>query len=106
MNAGGRLLGGERHWVFSLLYGILGVTGPVLRLVDKSAINLPSVPAKAIADLFVESKETGVGVWTTGKFFVLDDVKKSSALSLNEEKQDEVWKNLSRDLGLDESLKI
>ncbi len=106
MNAGGRLLGSERHWVFPILYGILGVTGPVLRLVRKDAINPPSVPAKAIADLFGEPKKTEVGVWKTGQFFVLDDVKKSSALSLNEEKQDEVWKNVSRDLGLDESLKV
>jgi hypothetical protein len=39
-------------------------------------------------------------------FFVLDDVKKSSSLSLNKKKQDEVWENLGRDLGLDESLEF
>ncbi|KAE9378192.1 NAD(P)-binding protein [Stipitochalara longipes BDJ] len=105
MNAGGRLLGNERHWVFPILYGILGTLGPVLRLVKKDAINPPSVPAKAIADLFGSPKESEEGVWKTGKLFVLDDEKKSNALSLNEAKQDEVWKNVSRDLGLEESLK-
>jgi hypothetical protein len=104
MNAGGRLLGSERHWVFPILYGILGVTGPVLRLVRKDAINPPSVPAKAIADLFGSEKVEGI--WTAGRFFVLDDEKKSSALTLNEAKQDEVWNNVSRDLRLGEGLKV
>jgi len=106
MNAGGRLLGGERHWVFPILYAILGTLGPVLRLVRKDAINPPSVPAKAIADLFGSPKQNEVGVWKTGKFFVLDDEKKSSALSLEEGKQDEAWNYVSRDLGLGESLKL
>jgi hypothetical protein len=106
MNAGGRLLGSERHWVFPILYGILGVTGPLLRLVRKDAINPPSVPAKAIADLFGHPKESEKGAWKTGKYFILDDEKKPNALSLNEGKQDEVWKNVSRDLGLGEDLKL
>lgn len=105
MDAGGRLLGGERHWVFPILYSILAVTGPVLRIFRKDAINPPTVPANAIADLFGSPKEKDQEVWKTGKFFVLDDEKKSSALSLNERKQDEVWKNVSRDLGLGEGLK-
>jgi hypothetical protein len=90
----------------SRFYGILGALGPALRLVKKDAINSPSVPAKAIADLFGSPKESENGVWKTGKSFVLDDEKKSSALSLKVEKQDEVWRNVSRDLGLGESLKI
>jgi hypothetical protein len=105
MNAGGRLLGEERHWVFPILYGMLTVLGPALRPIRKDIINPPSVPAKAIADLFGSPKESAVGVWKTGKFFVLDDEKKSSALSLDEEKQDEVWKFVNRDLGLGETLK-
>lgn len=103
MNAGGRLLGEEKHWAFPVIYSFLGAFGPVLRLVKKDAINPPSVPAKAIADLFGKPAE---GVWEKGKFYVLDDEKKSHALSLDEGKQDEVWKNLSRDLGLPEGLKV
>jgi hypothetical protein len=84
---------------------MLGALGPVLRLVRKDAINPPSVPAKAIADLFGAPKESEKGVWKTGKYYVLDDEKKSSPVNLDEAKQDEVWKNVSRDLGLGESLK-
>jgi hypothetical protein len=105
MNAGGRLLGGGRHWVFPILYGILIVFGPVLRPFRKDIINPPSVPAKAIADLFGSPKESEAGTWKTGKHFVLDDEKRSNALSLDEGKQDEVWKFVSQDLGLGESLK-
>jgi hypothetical protein len=105
MSAGGRLLGEESHWVFPILYGLLKIFGPVLRPVRKDIINPPSVPAKAIADLFGSAKESEAGTWKTGKHFVLDDEKKSSALSLDEGKQDEVWEIVSRDLGLGESLK-
>jgi hypothetical protein len=103
MNGGGRLLGDERHWVFPILYGILGALGPVLRLVKKDVINSPAVPAKAIADMFGKAMGSDE-VWKTGKYFVLDDEKKSSALSLDEKKQDEVWKTVSGDLALEESL--
>jgi hypothetical protein len=106
MNAGGRLLGDEHHWVFPVLYGILGVLRPVLRLVKKDAINPPAVPAKAIAGLFGKAKEGDSEAWKTGKYFVLDDEKKSSPLSLVEGKQDEVWKMVSRDLAAEESLKF
>ena len=103
MNSSGRLLGDERHWVFPILYGILGVLGPVLRLVKKDAINVPAVPAKAVADLFGKARGNDE-VWKTGMYFILDDEKKSSALSLDEKKQDEVWKMVSDDLAMEESL--
>jgi hypothetical protein len=103
MSAGGRLLGDERHWVFPILYGMLGILGPVLRPFKKDVINAPTVPAKAIADLFGNAKESDE-VWKTGKFFVLDDEKTSSAVSLDEKKQDEVWKMISGDLSLQESV--
>ena len=103
MNSGGRLLGDEHHWVFPVLYGILGALGPVLRLVKKDAINPSAVPARAIAGLFGDAKESN-DVWKTAKFFVLDDEKKSSPLSLDEKKQDEVWRMVSGDLSLEESL--
>lgn len=69
----------------------------------KEAINPPAVPAEAIAGFFGDSKESNE-VWKTAKFFVLDDEKKSSPLSLDENKQDEVWKMVSGDLSLEESL--
>lgn len=103
MNGGGRLLGDEHHWVFPILYGILGTLRPILRLVKKDVINPPAVPAKAIADLFGNAKESN-DVWKTAKFFVLDDEKKPSPLSLDTKKQDEVWKMVNGDLSLEESL--
>ena len=100
-------IGSERHWVFPILYRILGVAGPLLRLVRKYTINPPSVPAKAIADLFGSPKESEGEVWKTGKYFILDDEKKPNALSLNDGKQDEVWKNVGRDIGgLGDDLKV
>jgi hypothetical protein len=103
MNGGGRLLGDEHHWVFPILYGVLGALGPALRLVKKDAINPPSVPAKAIADIFGKDMYSDQ-IWKNGLFFVLDDEKKSSALSLDTRKQDEVWTIVSSDLSLEEGL--
>ena len=79
-------MGGERHWVNPILYRVLGTLGPVLRLVRKDAINPPSVPAKAIADLFGAPKESEKGTWKTGKYYVLDDVKKSEPFDLGRSK--------------------
>lgn len=103
MNSGGRLLGDERHWVFPILYGILGVLGPVVRPFKKDVINAPAVPAQAIANVFGNARDRDE-VWKTGKFFVLDDEKKSSALSMDEKKQNEVWKIVCSDLSLEESV--
>ena len=103
MNGGGRLLGDEHHWVFPILYGILGTLGPVLRLVKKDAINAPAVPAKAMADIFGNDKYRDQ-IWKNGMFFVLDDEKKSSALSLDTKRQDEVWKMVSGDLSMGENI--
>jgi len=36
----------------------------------------------------------------------LNDEKKPNALSLNDGKQDEVWKNVGREMGLGEDLKV
>lgn len=72
----------------------------------KDAINPPTVPAKAIVDLFGDPNKHGKEVWKTGKHFILDDEKRSSALSLDKEKQDEVWKMASKVLGLEEGSKI
>ena len=62
--------------------------------------------AKVIARLFGDEKMKDDEVWKTGKQFVLDEERKSSALSLNEGKQDEVWKMVMEDLNLPESLQL
>lgn len=59
----------------------------------KDAYNPPEVPAKAIAELFGRI-ETSFG----GKYFVLDDEVKSSATSLDEKFQDDVWEEVCKDL--------
>jgi hypothetical protein len=103
MNAGGRLHVDEHHWVFPILYGILSVLGPILRPFKKEVINAPAVPTKAIADLFGNPKD-GDEVWKTGKYYVLDDEKKSSAVSLDQKTQDEAWKIICKDLSLEETV--
>ena len=74
---------------------LLGIFAPVVRLLRKDAYNPPEVPAKAVADL-LGSRKKSLG----GKYFVLDDEVKSSATSLDEKLQDEIWEKISRDLEL------
>lgn len=74
-----------------------------MRPFKKEIINAPAIPAKAIADLFGNTKE-GNEVWKTGKYYVLDNEKKSSMLSLDVKKQDEVWKTVCGDLSMEASV--
>ena len=78
---------------------ILGIFAPLVRLLKKDAYNPPEVPAKAISDLF-GSRERSLG----GKYFILDDEIKSSATSLDEKLQGEVWDKVCKDLELDSDI--
>src|ERR1035438_10054285 len=91
MNGPSRLCGEEPNLFFKILIPTLTLFGPLLRRVKKAAINPPEVPAKAITGMFEEKKWANDEVWERGKNFVLDDEVKSSPLSLDEGKQDEVW---------------
>jgi hypothetical protein len=104
MSGPSRLCGEDPNLFFRILIPTLTLFRPVLRRVKKAAINPPEVPAKAIASMFEEKKWANDEAWVIGKNFVLDDEIKSSALSLDEGKQDEVWRLVMKELGLPEAL--
>ncbi|KAE9365151.1 NAD(P)-binding protein [Stipitochalara longipes BDJ] len=104
MNGQSRLNGPDPDLFFRILIPTLAFFGPVLRRVKKAAINIPEVPAEAIAGVFEQQRWANEAAWERGKNFVLDDEVKSSALSLDEEKQDEVWENVMKDLELPNEL--
>ncbi len=86
---------GLDHWILNSSKAVLGVLSPLLRRVKKDLYNPPDVPARAVADLFVEG-QNALG----GKYYVLDDETKSSEASLEVIGQEEVWKKISGDLDL------
>ena len=88
-------MGARQSWVIRFVMVLLGIFAPMVRLLRKDAYNPPEVPAKVIADLF-GSRKGNLG----GKYFILDDEVKSSATSLDEKLQDEIWEKISRDLEL------
>ena len=92
--------GASRLWpgrplLFGFVEQVLSLLGPFIRVFMKSAINHPSVPAKAISDLFAEpgSKKAS--------FYILDDEKKSSDISMDEGLQNKAWKFVMDDLAKD-----
>lgn len=95
-------LGTRAHSIIRAATIVLWVIGPVLRYLKKDAYNQPKVPAKAIAGLFLE-QSTGNGN-AGGKYFILDDEAKSSSVSLDEKLQNEAWRNICEDLGVEVSL--
>ena len=104
MNGQSRLNGPDPDLFFRVLIPTLAFFGPVLRRFKKAAINLPVVPAQAITGLFEEQKWSSDAAWEKGKYFVLDDEVQSSALSLDEVKQDQVWGTVMRELDLSDKL--
>jgi hypothetical protein len=88
-------MGARQSWIIRFMMVLLGIFAPVVRLLRKDAYNPPEVPAKVIADLF-GSRKKSLG----GKYFILGDEVKSSATSLDEKLQDEIWEKISRDLEL------
>lgn len=74
------------HWLFKIMKAIFTFIGPLLRMVQKLAINPPVVPARIIAESFENSGGTDLA----GKYFVLDDELKSSVASLDVEVQERV----------------
>jgi hypothetical protein len=101
---GGRLMGDDTHWFFTVLFGIFAILGPLLKVFKKGS-NPPEVPAKMIADILGSDKYLDQ-TWKIGLYFVLDDEVKSNALSLDTTKQDQIWKVMSDDLGFGQELPI
>ncbi|KAH8816008.1 hypothetical protein F5884DRAFT_774552 [Xylogone sp. PMI_703] len=89
--SGGSRLSTDPHWFLRALRIVLIGLRPIVRLASKSAINPPEVPAQAISKFFLDNADTA------GKYFILDDESKSSGLSLDPAKQDEVWMLILKD---------
>jgi len=104
MNGQSRLNGPDPELFFRILIPTLAFFGPVLRRMNKAAINLPEVPAQAIAGLFEQPRWGKDAAWNRGKYFVLDDEVQSSPLSLDEEKQDQVWSLVMKELEMPDEL--
>lgn len=88
--SGDSKLGAQSHPVFRVVNPIMKAIGPIATLVKKDAYNSPEVPAKSIAGLFellVGSTED-----LPEGFYIMDNKTKSSVLSLNEKKHEEVFK--------------
>lgn len=88
-------MGAQASWIIRVVKFFLGVFAPLVRWLRKDAYNPPEVPAKVIAELLGDGNKT-----LGGKYFILDDEVTSSAVSLYERVQDEVWETVCRDLDL------
>jgi hypothetical protein len=82
------------HWLVKFAQSIFTSFKPLLRMMDKAAINPPTVPAKAIAALFSGNNSPS----NAGKYFVLNDEQQSSAASLGEHTRQQVWELVMADL--------
>ncbi len=91
---------GEQHWFLGVVAPILTTLGPVVRLLDPSAINEAKIPAKSIAELFGHEGKMDGGI--AGKYFVLGKETAASALSRDIINQQVVWDHVLQDLGNNE----
>lgn len=83
--SGDSRLGAGQSRIIQFTKVLLGIFGPLVRLLRKYAYNPPEVPTKIIADLFGRTEKS-----FGGKYFILDDEVKSSAASSDQKLQDEV----------------
>jgi hypothetical protein len=60
------------------------------------------VPAAIIAGLFYSDLKWDGKL--EGKYFILDDERPSSAISLDESEQEKIWKRVCEDIGLSEGI--
>lgn len=88
--------------VLKIVQRILALLRPLVRLVAKSAINDPSVPAKALAQVAFETEaEETIG---HEKYFVLDDEYEVEAwvpAAKDDRKMDDVLKTTIKEVKLD-----
>jgi hypothetical protein len=85
-------LGGDGHWFLRASSIVLSVIRLALRVVKKDALNPPELPASIIAG-WCGSGTSKKGD-LDGKYFILDDEKQSSALSLNQDEQKKVCRRI------------
>jgi hypothetical protein len=89
---------GELHWFLSIAKPVLQIIAPVVRMIDPSAINPPEVPAKHIAELFVNEGKAEGNV--AGKYFILGKESIPSSTSLDVAQQQVIWDQVLSDLKL------
>lgn len=99
MSGESRLGEGGGHWVLNTAKNVLSAIGPMARLLQKDVINPPEVPGKVIAGLLRRDADGRTDA--KGKYFVLDNEKSSSSLSLDINEQEKVWARVCRDLDLE-----